>query len=229
MSNEITNYIKEFKEFCTKSGFDEDTFLSLRNLDRYIDTVVDGFEGYPVWVETFKGDYKPRILKRMLELDFKSRIHNLIGLSTDDYRSVILLEPPMTEKPGKLRYFLSADIHTFSVFLHPSTYRQDDFENYALRTRTPFIDEKTWYLYIFTTQKKYQRQGYGKKLIGSIISFAKEKGYSLCLETDLDENVPMYENFGFRVMDSSIYNNSLHHYVMVRKPGDKREEERFDK
>ena len=156
-------------------------------------------------------------------------IHNLIGLSTDDYRSVMLLEPPMTEKPRKLQYFLSADIHTFSVFLHPSSYRQDDYENYALRTRTPFIDEKTWYLYIFTTQKKYQRQGYGKKLIGSIISFAKEKGYSLCLETDLDENVPMYENFGFRVMDSSIYNNSLHHYVMVCKPGDKREEERFDK
>ena len=73
---------------------------------------------------------------------------------------------------------------------------------------------KTWYIYIFTTQKKYQRQGYGKKLMEVVSSFAKENEYRIVLETDRLENVAMYEGFGFTLMDASIYNN-LNHYVML--------------
>ena len=49
----------------------------------------------------------------------------------------------------------------------------------------------------------------------SLSAFADENGYNLCLETNASENVPMYERFGFRLMDTSVFKRRLWHYVMV--------------
>ena len=48
-----------------------------------------------------------------------------------------------------------------------------------------------------------------------IKDFASTNGYRLILETDLDENVPMYEKFGFSKMDSDRFMDSVNHFVMV--------------
>ena len=103
-------------------------------------------------------------------------------------------------------------------------YRREDVEKlqtpYALPGEYPFLrgnkkDDNTWYIYIFATRNEFQRQGHGKKLIKLLCSFADINGYRICLETNLKENVTMYENFGFKNMDSSIYKETLEHYVML--------------
>ena len=216
ISREHTNnYINEFREYCLQNGFSENNFLSLHNLDSYISTVVDAFSDYPVWTESFNGKVEKDTAAAMLKVDFKSRMHSIAGISGDNYESVMLFEPPMTKTTGILQYITSIDFKSFFLLFHPVTSRIDKFEKYAHKKRRPYTDDKTWYIYIFTTQKKYQRQGYGKRLIKTAVSFAKEKGYRICLETDLFENVAMYEAFGFSLMDSSIYNKSFGHYVML--------------
>ena len=77
------------------------------------------------------------------------------------------------------------------------------------------MDKKTWYLYLFATKKEYQKLGFGKKLMEMVRSFADENGCRICLETDLERNVAMYEHFGFRMMDASVYKDNLKHFVML--------------
>lgn len=40
--------------------------------------------------------------------------------------------------------------------MEKNLYRLEEFEKYALEKRKPFLDEKTWYMYIFATSEDAQ-------------------------------------------------------------------------
>jgi ribosomal protein S18 acetylase RimI-like enzyme len=207
--------IKELYDFCVNNGIPEDRFLSDGNLDRYIETSIDAYRNYPMFMYVFNGVYDKDTLERMLKVDFKSRMKKMLGISNGNYESVILVEPPMAKRTGLMQYIKAADRSSYSLLLKAATYRQDTYEKYALKKRKPYVDEKTWYIYIFATKKSLQRMGYGKKLMKAVVGFANANGYRLCLETNASENVTMYERFGFKLMDSTIFKKRIWHYVML--------------
>lgn len=212
---EISRSLSELREFCIKSGIDEEALLSPDNLDRYVETSIDAYRNYPMFMYVFNGNYDEQTLARMFRVDFKSRKQKMLGISDGDYESLILVEPPKAKRTGLLQYLNAADLPSYSLMLNPATYRQDSFEKYALKKRKPFLDEKTWYIYIFATKKAFQRMGYGKKLMKVLLSFADANGYRLCLETNATENVTMYNRFGFSLVDTSNYKQRMAHYVML--------------
>ena len=207
--------IKELYDYCIQNGFSKESFLSQDNLDRYIETSIDAYRNYPMFLYVFNGGYDQEILTRMLRVDFKSRMNKMLGISNGDYESVILVAPPKAKRTGLMQYIKAADKKSYSLLLNAATYRQDIFEKYALKKRKPYLDERTWYIYIFATKKALQRMGYGKKLMKAVLGFASAKGYRLCLETNASENVAMYQRFGFTLKDSSVFKNKIWHYVMV--------------
>ena len=219
MGTETNNHaISMLNRFFIQNGFSENSFLSQSNIDEFISTNVDGYRDYPVFMYFFNGKYDEKTLTSMLKIDFKARINKILGISTDNYKSLIMVEPPLTEKTGMLSYIKAIDISSLPLLFNTATFRQDSFEKYAINKRKMYMDEKTWYIYIFVTRKEFQRKGYGTKLMQTLIDFADKYGYRLCLETNLNANVPMYENFGFSLMDSSLYKNELEHYVMLYTP-----------
>ena len=215
MKRNKNKYIKEFVDYCLQSGYSEGLFLNERNVDEYVETSVDAYNGYPLFLDVFNGGYDAKTYTRMLRVDFKSRLGKTLGIATDNYESVLLFEPPEVPKTGMIQYLKAADMSSIPLFFKPATVRLDSFEKYALKKRKAYLDDKTWYIYIFTTKKAYQRQGYGRKLMNLLLSFAKERGYRLCLETNLAANIKLYESFGFNLMDSSFYKRRLEHYVML--------------
>jgi len=216
MSNgEIDRSISELREFCIKSGLPEEALLCADNLEKYVETAIDAYRNYPMFMYVFNGNYDEKTLARMFRVDFKSRRRKMLGISNGDYESMVLVEPPKTKRTRLMQYLRAADLPSYSLMLNPATYRQDAFEKYALKMRKPYLDEKTWYVYIFATKKVFQRMGYGKQLMNVLVSFANEKGYRLCLETNATENVTMYQRFGFKLMDTSNYKQRMAHYVML--------------
>ena len=216
MSNgEIDRSISELREFCIKSGLPEEALLCADNLEKYVETAIDAYRNYPMFMYVFNGNYDEKTLARMLRVDFKSRRRKMLGISNGDYESMVLVEPPKAKRTRLMQYLRAADLPSYSLMLNPATYRQDAFEKYALKMRKPYLDEKTWYVYIFATKKVFQRMGYGKQLMNVLVSFANEKGYRLCLETNATENVTMYQRFGFKLMDTSNYKQRMAHYVML--------------
>ena len=69
---EISRSLNELREFCIKSGIDGEALLSPDNLDRYIETSIDAYRNYPMFMYVFNGNYDEKTLARMLKVDFKS-------------------------------------------------------------------------------------------------------------------------------------------------------------
>ena len=207
--------IREFYAHAVRNDFSEELFLSETNRNRYVETAVDGYRDYPLFMQVFDGTYDEKTLARMMAVEFKSRLHTTVGIATGGYESVMLIEPPMTKKPGIFQHVRVADPGDYTLLFKKGMYRQEEFEKFALKKRSPYLDETTWYLFVYATRKEFQGQGYGKKLMKQVLSFADSTGNRVCLETNRAENIAMYEHFGFKNVDSSRYRDSLDHYVLL--------------
>lgn len=211
-------YLNELYDYARESGVSEIQFLSKDNISEFIETSVDAYTNYPLFCNVFKGSVNGKTLSRMMLVDYKSRLHlDIIGglTSSESFESVIMFEPPMAKTVSVSDYIKVAKLSDYTMLLNPTYYRQINYEDFSYRKRLPYLDGKTWYIYVFATKKECQRKGFGKPLINLLTSFAKEKGYRICLETDLTENVAMYEKFGFKLKDESVYKGSLNHYVLL--------------
>jgi len=75
------------------------------------------------------------------------------------------------------------------------------------------------YLLIVGVATELQGKGFGRKLIGAAIEKSKREGLQLYLETETEENVKMYEHFGFRLLKRiTLPIVDLPMWEMVRKP-----------
>lgn len=209
--------IRELYDFAARQGFSEKTFFEMENQESYIQTAIDAYGDYALFRHIFRGRYDKMTFSRMMAVDFKSRLSIMAGLSTGDaYESIMLLEPPGARGTGMPDYFRVADLPSYTLLLHPEMYRLNAFERFAREVRKPFLDGKTWYLYVFATQKRYQGMGYGKRLMELVLAFADLKGCKICLETNAPGNVSLYRHFGFTQVHYSRYQGKLDHYVMLK-------------
>ena len=75
------------------------------------------------------------------------------------------------------------------------------------------------YLRLVGVATELQGKGFGRKLIGSAIEKSEHEGIPLYLETEIEENVKMYEHFGFRLLKRiTLPIVALPMWEMVRKP-----------
>lgn len=208
--------IQSLYSYAAAEGFPEDLFLSAANLPRYIDTAIDAYRDYPLFQYLFRGKYDEKTFCRMMSVDLTSRLSTMAGIAGGpDCASVMLIEPPMNKRVGMLQYFKVAAPADYTLLLKPVMYRLEDYERFARQKRTAWLDEATWYIYIFATKQEYQHRGYGRKLMELMISYAEQTGSRICLETNLADNVGLYEHFGFRTVETTVYGDALEHYVML--------------
>ncbi|MCR5674077.1 MAG: GNAT family N-acetyltransferase [Lachnospiraceae bacterium] len=217
-------HIRDFYGFAVAAGFAEDSFLSAANKERYIATSIDAYRDYPLFLHTFGKSYDEKTFRRMMTVDLKSRMHGLAGISAGgDFESVMLIEPPGAKKVGMPQYVRVARPGDYTLLFKPAMYRLEDYEKYAGEKRKNWLDDTTWYIYVFATRKAAQRQGYGRKLMNLMLSYADRRDRRICLETNLADNVSMYGRFGFVSVSSSMYRDALEHYVMLYPGEEKRQ------
>jgi ribosomal protein S18 acetylase RimI-like enzyme len=75
------------------------------------------------------------------------------------------------------------------------------------------------YLLIVGVATKLQGEGFGRKLIDTAIEKSEHEGLQLYLETETENNVEMYEHFGFRLLKKiTLPIVDLPMWEMARKP-----------
>ena len=75
------------------------------------------------------------------------------------------------------------------------------------------------YLLVLGVATEMQGKGFGRKLIGAAIEESEREGLLLYLETSEEENIKMYEHFGFRLLKTvTIPIVDLPMWEMVREP-----------
>ena len=212
------SYIQTLYEYATDHGLPKECLFSKETQDNYINTSIDAYRDYALFQYLFKRKYDEDIFSRLMTVDFRSRKGIMAGLSTsDNYESVMLLEPPNSKSTGMIDYVKVARLKDYGLLLCPVMYRMEVFEKYSLGKRKEFLDDNTWYMYVFATKEQYKGQGYGRKLIDVFLSYINENGYRICLETNDKDNVSMYEHFGFETVATYSYQGALDHFIMMYK------------
>jgi GNAT superfamily N-acetyltransferase len=75
-----------------------------------------------------------------------------------------------------------------------------------------------WYLMLVGVDPEYQGNGYGGRLIKSMLCKAAEAGLPCYLETETESNVRLYQHFGFEVIDEFIVPGTpVKIWVMLRR------------
>ena len=80
---------------------------------------------------------------------------------------------------------------------------------------TPF---KHWFLQTIGIAPQFQGKGYAGKLLRPMLSKIDEEGLPCYLETLDEQNVSLYEHFGFKIVDkSNVPETSLTNWAMLRE------------
>ena len=74
-------------------------------------------------------------------------------------------------------------------------------DNYVERKHRELVQTKHWYLYLLGVDPQYQGKGYASQLMKGMLSETDKEGLPSFLETQGNQNVSMYQHFGFKVVD----------------------------
>ena len=195
--------------------------LNKTNLPAFAYNISSAYVGYSLFDWTFDRMCSTEDMQVFFTITFRTMLNNSYTFATDnEARSVISLLSPDVKATTTLDYILAGGLKLYWVFKPGRINRITKYEDFADSLRRKYSDENTWYLYDFTTCPEYQHQGYGKKLLVPVLEWMDENHQSLYLETAKDENIRMYEKYGFELVESATVPNSggVPHYCMLRKP-----------
>jgi ribosomal protein S18 acetylase RimI-like enzyme len=76
------------------------------------------------------------------------------------------------------------------------------------------------YLVIIGVAPQHQGHGFGRQLLNALIAESEQAGLPIFLETETEENVSIYEHFGFKAIEKAILPLiNLPMWEMLREPG----------
>ena len=97
--------------------------------------------------------------------------------------------------------------------------RMQVLTNYIEKKHRQLVPDKHWYLFLIGVDPEYQGKGYASKLLNGMLSEIDKEGLSCYLETEVKKNVPIYQHFGFDVIDEFIIpNTNVNIIAMLRQP-----------
>ena len=193
-----------------------------RDITKVGKVLADAFQHDPVWLELYKGESHS---EEKFAANFETGVR-LCYAYGEVYAPSEALEGVIAWVPGKY-----ADMNMWRVIRSGalgSAMRMG--MNIARKMRPVFkqivVDRHkhmagTDYLYIMMlgVTTRLQGQGFGRKLLDAAIDKSERERLHLYLETETEENVKMYEHFGFRLLDRiTLPVIELPMWEMVREP-----------
>ncbi len=94
--------------------------------------------------------------------------------------------------------------------------REMEYDNAVHQRLTPFPHT---YLNLIGVESAYRGRGYAGALLRPMLARMDEEGLPCYLTTSNPDNVPLYEHFGFEVVEEgTIPDSDVGHWAMLRKP-----------
>jgi GNAT superfamily N-acetyltransferase len=96
--------------------------------------------------------------------------------------------------------------------------RVQDYGQHSSSVRTRHATFPHWFLAGFGVEPPLQGKGYGAALLRAMLARLDEEQVPCYLDTQNEKNVPMYQHFGFKVLEQGIIPNSpVRHWAMLRE------------
>ena len=96
------------------------------------------------------------------------------------------------------------------------------YEKFAAVIHSRIAPFPHWYLHNIAVQKPFRRKGFAGKLIKPILTELEKREIPCYLETQNPANVPIYEHYGFKVINISKIpgTGGVKNWAMLRVPGE---------
>lgn len=92
------------------------------------------------------------------------------------------------------------------------------YNEYASKLQNRYAHYPHWYLFLIGVDPVFQGRGYVSALIRPIIGRLDREGLPCYLETQDEKNIPIYEHYGFKVVEKgTVPGTELNHWAMLRE------------
>ena len=184
--------------------------------------LADAFQHDPLWNKIFKGESH---LEKKFPAFFESPIRHCLKYG-EVYAPSENLEGILAWVPGKYadmtiwRMMRSGAMGAgMRMGWNVAKQMGTVFKPIAEDRRKHMAENPYLYLLVIGVATELQGKGFGRKLIGAAIEKSEREGIQLYLETETEENVKMYEHFGFRLLEKiTLPIVDLPMWEMVREP-----------
>lgn len=91
-----------------------------------------------------------------------------------------------------------------SIIIHlgvRSTINQLNDSDFICSVHKRHIDSPHWYLYLLGVDPALRGQGYASKLVKPVLVRTERKGMACWLDNTNENNLPLYQHYGFRVIE----------------------------
>ena len=194
--------------------------IAPEDLSSALDSVALAYENYPMFNYLVGKPSKATSIKQIILSSILASKIDYIGLSVgDNNKAVAIFIKPNYKGAPALPFLFKGGLKL--IFKHSLgiVFRLLNYENNAMKIKGKYSDNDCWYLYSLTVHPDYQCKGLASKVMKPMLDFFDTTGQSCYLETNKDCNVPMYEHFGFKLMETGfIPNTDVVHYAMRRDP-----------
>ncbi|CAO3610352.1 unnamed protein product [Cunninghamella blakesleeana] len=161
--------------------------------------------------------------KRLFQITLGAAIEyeHVITTGKEDHYGVAVWYPPNKHSPSSLYELYSKSFWELPYMLGIlATFKlgKEIVIGFELRRNKHMKDKEYYYLQMIGVEPNQQGKGYSKKVMNPILEKAdKEKQYCY-LESTKKENVPIYEHFGFQVLEEYKVHDTLSVWLMARAP-----------
>lgn len=96
--------------------------------------------------------------------------------------------------------------------------RVQNYSQYSSSMRTRHATFPHWFLAGFGVEPPLQGKGYGATLLRAMLARLDEEQVPCYLDTQNEKNVPMYQHFGFKIVEEGMIPDSpVRHWGMLRE------------
>jgi len=179
------------------------TRVQKKDIGKAATVLADAFQYYPVWNKSLEGESDVKTKFRYLfEVPLLHCLkYGEVYATSENFEGVMGWLPGRFSDMTIWRIIRSgALLASMKIGINPAKRLVSALEPLN-KDRSKFMAGRDYlYLNVVGVTTNMQGKGYGRQLIGAAIEKAEHEGMPLYLETETDENVIMYQHFGFRIL-----------------------------
>lgn len=178
------------------------------------------FDGYPLFSYFMPGKDSADRMDYFWKVDLSTIVGRMFCVGDKQKPDVLgLFAPPGYRDSSFFRYVASGGIGLNFKYSPGMIARSLAFQDFAGKIKKKHSGDNCWYLYCLVTHPDLQGKGLCSSLLRPMLDYFDRAGCSCYLETFEEENVPLYEHYGFEVCERvNVPKSPLLLRAMLRKP-----------
>ena len=200
------------------SAFEGCYVMQHEDIERFANTLADGFRGYNLFEYVCNGDYNHDKMRLFWAVSIALVADNAICIAdSKSVNSVLVYVRPKSKESGPLEYFKAGGVKMIFKMGLRGLVRLTRVDTEVKQVAQRCKSENDGYLLAFATRLDKQGQHYATPLIKTLLNHLDASGEGCYLETMKVENVELYKHFSFQLKEqTSIQSGVLTLFAMLR-------------